>query len=110
MTRASEPSRWRDAIALLTELGPESRVIAGGHSLLPMMKLRLANFEYLVDINDLPEPPYLPRPSAEAVSQRHRMFGYTDEDLRLLLEFQRKLEQIVRDQLVRLRGELSSGG
>ena len=31
-----------DAIALLTELGPESRVIAGGHSLLPMMKLRLA--------------------------------------------------------------------
>ncbi|HYT75797.1 MAG TPA: glutamate synthase central domain-containing protein, partial [Vicinamibacterales bacterium] len=41
--------------------------------------------ENLVDINDLPEPPYLPRPSAEAVSQRHRMFGYTDEDLRLLL-------------------------
>jgi len=36
--------------------------------------------------------------------------GYSDEDLRLLLEFQRKLEQIVRDQLVRLRGELSSGG
>lgn len=41
------------AIALLTRLGEEARVIAGGHSLLPMMKLRLANPEYLVDINDL---------------------------------------------------------
>src|SRR5436190_5683238 len=41
--------------------------------------------ENLVDIDDLPPPPYLPRPSAEAVIQRQRMFGYTDEDLRLLL-------------------------
>ena len=30
-----------------------ARLVAGGHSLLPMMKLRLANFEYLIDINDL---------------------------------------------------------
>jgi DNA-binding transcriptional ArsR family regulator len=36
--------------------------------------------------------------------------GYSDEDLRMLLDFQRKLEQIVRDQLARLRGELSGGG
>ena len=28
-------------------------IVAGGHSLLPMMKLRIANPEYLVDINDL---------------------------------------------------------
>lgn len=41
------------AIALLERLGEEARLIAGGHSLLPMMKLRLANPEYLVDINDL---------------------------------------------------------
>jgi glutamate synthase (ferredoxin) len=41
--------------------------------------------ENLVDIDDLPAPPYLPRPSAEAVIQRQRMFGYTDEDLRMLL-------------------------
>ena len=33
--------------------GSEARLVAGGHSLLPMMKLRLANLEYLVDINDL---------------------------------------------------------
>lgn len=43
------------ALALLARYGPESRVVAGGHSLLPMMKLRLAQPEALVDINDLAE-------------------------------------------------------
>jgi carbon-monoxide dehydrogenase medium subunit len=42
-----------NALELLERLGPEARVVAGGHSLLPMMKLRLAVPEYLVDINDL---------------------------------------------------------
>ena len=42
-----------DAIALLTRHGPESRLVAGGHSLIPMMKLRLANLEYVIDINGL---------------------------------------------------------
>jgi carbon-monoxide dehydrogenase medium subunit len=41
------------AIGLLEQYGDGARVIAGGHSLLPMMKLRLANFDYLIDINDL---------------------------------------------------------
>jgi carbon-monoxide dehydrogenase medium subunit len=41
------------AIGLLDRLGDTARLVAGGHSLLPMMKLRLANFDHLVDINDL---------------------------------------------------------
>ena len=41
------------AVALLEQLGPEARLVAGGHSLLPMMKLRLARPEHLIDINDL---------------------------------------------------------
>ena len=41
---------------------------------------------------------------------REAAAGYSDEDLRLLLDFQLKLEQIVRDQLARLRGEVSGGG
>ena len=41
------------AIGLLERLGSTARLVAGGHSLLPMMKLRLANLEYLIDINDL---------------------------------------------------------
>ncbi|MEU4672799.1 xanthine dehydrogenase family protein subunit M [Amycolatopsis sp. NPDC023774] len=43
------------ALALLAKYGPESRVIAGGHSLIPMMKLRLARPEALVDVNELTE-------------------------------------------------------
>jgi aerobic carbon-monoxide dehydrogenase medium subunit len=43
------------ALALLHEYGPEAAVVAGGHSLLPMMKLRLAHPEALIDINDLSE-------------------------------------------------------
>jgi carbon-monoxide dehydrogenase medium subunit len=41
------------AIALLARHGRQARVVAGGHSLIPMMKLRLAQPEMLVDINDL---------------------------------------------------------
>src|SRR6202789_3295191 len=47
------------AIASLERLGPEARIIAGGHSLIPMMKLRLANPEHLIDINDLDELSYI---------------------------------------------------
>jgi carbon-monoxide dehydrogenase medium subunit len=48
-----------DAIALLERHGPEARVIAGGHSLLPMMKLRLARPEVLIDVNDLTDLAYI---------------------------------------------------
>jgi carbon-monoxide dehydrogenase medium subunit len=47
------------ALALLARYGPESRILAGGHSLIPMMKLRLAQPETLVDINGLSELSFL---------------------------------------------------
>ncbi len=43
------------AIELLQQHGPEARLVAGGHSLLPMMKIRLAQPEHLIDINPLAE-------------------------------------------------------
>ena len=43
------------AIELLAEHGDEAKVLAGGHSLLPMMKLRLATPELLIDIGGLDE-------------------------------------------------------
>lgn len=43
------------ALSLLAQYGPESRIVAGGHSLLPMMKLRLAQPEALIDINEIGE-------------------------------------------------------
>jgi carbon-monoxide dehydrogenase medium subunit len=47
------------AIALLARFGPEARILAGGHSLIPMMKLRIAQPETLVDINGLTELCYI---------------------------------------------------
>jgi carbon-monoxide dehydrogenase medium subunit len=41
------------ALSLLARYGPEARVLAGGHSLIPMMKLRLAQPDVLIDINGL---------------------------------------------------------
>lgn len=41
------------AIQLLEQLGSDARLVAGGHSLLPMMKIRLAQPEHLIDINPL---------------------------------------------------------
>lgn len=49
------PKSIADALALLGELGDEARVVAGGHSLIPMMKLRMAVPEHLVDLQDVGE-------------------------------------------------------
>ena len=48
------PASIRDAVALLADLGDNARAIAGGHSLIPMMKLRLATPDHLVDLAGLP--------------------------------------------------------
>ncbi len=47
------PGSVDDAIALLSQYGDEAKILAGGHSLLPMMKLRFAEPEHLVDINNI---------------------------------------------------------
>ncbi|MBU6257729.1 MAG: xanthine dehydrogenase family protein subunit M [Burkholderiales bacterium] len=49
------PTSVADAIALLGDLGPDAKLLAGGHSLLPMMKLRFANPAHLIDLNRIPE-------------------------------------------------------
>jgi carbon-monoxide dehydrogenase medium subunit len=49
------PSTVDEAVGLLSSLGSEAKILAGGHSLLPMMKLRFAQPEHLVDINRIPE-------------------------------------------------------
>jgi carbon-monoxide dehydrogenase medium subunit len=48
-----------EALALLASHGDDAKVLAGGHSLLPLMKLRLATPEYLVDIGSLDELRYV---------------------------------------------------
>ncbi|HEY7805437.1 MAG TPA: FAD binding domain-containing protein, partial [Orrella sp.] len=47
------PTTLSDAVALLNELGDEAKVLAGGHSLLPMMKMRFAEPAHLIDLNKI---------------------------------------------------------
>src|SRR5262249_44774324 len=49
------PQSLQEALGLLAQHGQDARVVAGGHSLIPMMKLRLAKPEQLVDLQDLHE-------------------------------------------------------
>jgi carbon-monoxide dehydrogenase medium subunit len=52
--RYEAPQSMAEAIALLHEHGDEAKVLAGGQSLVPLMKLRFASPELIVDINNLP--------------------------------------------------------
>ena len=49
------PTTLSDAIALLDKLGDDAKILAGGHSLLPMMKLRFSEPAHLVDLNLIPQ-------------------------------------------------------
>lgn len=48
------PGTLAEAIALLNQYGDEAKVLSGGHSLIPMMKLRFASPCYVIDINGIP--------------------------------------------------------
>jgi aerobic carbon-monoxide dehydrogenase medium subunit len=96
------------AIASLQRLGPEARVIAGGHSLLPMMKLRLANPEHLIDINDLHELAYIREVGDEVrIGALARHFELERSEL-LAARFPifRDAERVIADPVVRNRGTI----
>ena len=96
------------AIASLERLGSEARVIAGGHSLLPMMKLRLANPEHLIDINDLTELSYIREQEGEiriGAMTRHVDLLRSDLLARHFPLF-RDAETVLADPVVRNRGTI----
>jgi len=53
------PSTIDEALSYLGRFGPDSKVLAGGQSLVPLMKLRLAAPKYLIDINRIPDLEYI---------------------------------------------------
>ena len=97
------------AISLLNRLGEEARLVAGGHSLLPMMKLRLANLEYLIDINDLHEELGYIRMGTDEVRigamTRHRELLESPE-LAALFPIFADAERVIADPVVRNRGTI----
>jgi aerobic carbon-monoxide dehydrogenase medium subunit len=96
------------ALKALAEHGSEARIIAGGHSLLPMMKLRLANPEYLVDINELAELSYILEGADEiriGALTRH-VDLLKSEVLWQHYPLFRDAEEVIADPVVRNRGTI----
>jgi carbon-monoxide dehydrogenase medium subunit len=96
------------ALQALREHGSEARIIAGGHSLLPMMKLRLANPDYLVDINELSELAYIREEAGElriGALTRHVDLLKSDLLARHYPLF-RDAEEVIADPVVRNRGTI----
>jgi carbon-monoxide dehydrogenase medium subunit len=98
-----------DALELLAQFGPEARLLAGGHSLLPMMKLRLASPEYLIDIDPLAdELGYITEQQGEVrigAMTRHRDLLESDLLGRRLAIFT-DAERVIADPVVRNRGTI----
>jgi carbon-monoxide dehydrogenase medium subunit len=98
-----------EALALLEQLGPEARLIAGGHSLLPMMKLRLAAPEHLIDINPLEDELAYIREDGDVVRigalTRHRQL-LESEPLHRRFPIFRDAERVIADPPVRNRGTI----
>ncbi|HEY7859756.1 MAG TPA: xanthine dehydrogenase family protein subunit M [Candidatus Nanopelagicales bacterium] len=96
------------ALALLDRVGPESRIIAGGHSLLPMMKLRLAQADVLIDINDLTNLAYIRIDGADiAIGAMTRHAQILDSAvLREHYRIFQEAEHVIADPIVRNRGTI----
>lgn len=97
------------AIALMERLGSEARIVAGGHSMLPMMKIRLANPEYIIDINDLTdELQYIRIEGGEiriGALTRHKQL-LESELLNQHFPIFADAERVIADPVVRNRGTL----
>ena len=111
------PSRFRyeaphsldEAIGLLHEGGDDGKVLAGGQSLVPMMKLRFASPEMLVDINNLPGLAYH-RADADGTLRIGALCRHADLEFSELLKGTQPtmaaVAPLVADPLVRNRGTL----
>jgi carbon-monoxide dehydrogenase medium subunit len=96
------------ALAALERHGSDARIIAGGHSLLPMMKLRLAKPSHLVDINELRELDYIREQDGEirvGALTRHVYLLESDLLARHFPVF-RDAEEVIADPVVRNRGTI----
>ena len=97
-----------NALELLERHGPEARIVAGGHSLLPMMKLRLARPDCLIDINELAELDFLvEEPDRLRVGALTRHTALLESALvGRLFPIVHDAERVIADPVVRNRGTI----
>src|SRR6195952_1389083 len=97
-----------DALLLLERHGPEARIVAGGHSLLPMMKLRPARPDCLIDINGLAELDFVvEEPGRLRVGALTRHTALLESALvGRLFPIVHDAERVIADPVVRNRGTI----
>jgi carbon-monoxide dehydrogenase medium subunit len=102
------PKSVKDAVALLADFGDGGRAIAGGHSLIPMMKLRLATPDHLVDLASLPDLRGIRQDGADivigAMTTQHELIG--SDLLSRTIPILRETSLVIADPQVRYVGTL----
>jgi aerobic carbon-monoxide dehydrogenase medium subunit len=102
------PATVADAVKLLSTLGDEARPLAGGHSLVPMMKLRLATPEHLVDLHGVAALKGIRRDGNKivigAMTTQHELL--VSEDIGKSLPILHETALLIADPQVRYRGTI----
>jgi carbon-monoxide dehydrogenase medium subunit len=97
-----------EAVALLVEHGDDAKLLAGGHSLLPLMKLRLATPSVIIDVGRVPDLSYIEERGDEiaigALTRHHTL--ETSELLAAQVPLLKHTAHEVGDPQVRHRGTL----
>jgi carbon-monoxide dehydrogenase medium subunit len=102
------PATVADAVELLATLGDEARPLAGGHSLVPMMKLRLATPEHLVDLHGIDGLKGIRsegnRIAIGAMTTQHELLA--SDEIAKSLPILRETALLIADPQVRYRGTI----
>jgi carbon-monoxide dehydrogenase medium subunit len=102
------PTTLADAVQLLASLGDEARPLAGGHSLVPMMKLRLATPDHLVDLHGIDTLKGICRDGDRivigAMTTQHELLA--SEEIKTSLPILHETALLIADPQVRYRGTI----
>jgi carbon-monoxide dehydrogenase medium subunit len=102
------PATVADAVKLLATLGDDARPLAGGHSLVPMMKLRLATPEHLVDLHGVEGLKGIRRDGAGiiigAMTTQHELLA--SDEIAKSLPILQETALLIADPQVRYRGTI----
>lgn len=102
------PATVADAVKLLADLGDEARPLAGGHSLVPMMKLRLATPAHLVDLHGVASLKGIHRDGNKvtigAMTTQHELLA--SEEIAKSLPILHETALLIADPQVRYRGTI----
>jgi carbon-monoxide dehydrogenase medium subunit len=102
------PATVADAVKLLSTLGDDARPLAGGHSLVPMMKLRLATPEHLIDLHGVSELKSIRRDGGSivigAMTTQHELLA--SDEIAKSVPILHETALLIADPQVRYRGTM----